>query len=103
MTATEAKNDFDLLIFRLERNHKCVLRMSKNLNSYKYEPKNYDCFLKFRELKGMFQQLAEDQMVLFDLIQHKELDLQTAVQKVDASLQRFNTLEKEMAAYLLSL
>ena len=103
MTATESKLDFEQLVFRLERNHKCVLRLAKNLNSYKYEPKNYECFTKLRELKTSFSNLAEKQMELFDSIQHHLLTFEVAKNAVDLSIKRYHELEKGMAKYLLEL
>ena len=103
MTTTEPKLDFEQLILRLERNHKCVLHLTKNLNSYKYEPKNYECFTKLRELKTAFSLLAEKQMVLFDEIQHNSLQFNDAVEKVENSIKQYHELEKGMAEYLLGL
>lgn len=50
VTAKESKSTQDSLIFRLERNHQRVLRLAKNLNSYRYEPKDYECFVRLRDL-----------------------------------------------------
>lgn len=103
MTSSETLKDFEQLVFRLERNHKCVLRLSKSLDSYKYEPKNYDCFIKLRELKNSFSDLAKQQMTLFDAIQHQTIKFKIAVERVDHSIERFQQLEKGMAEYLLTL
>ncbi len=103
MTTAETKFDFEQLILRLERNHQCVLRLSRNLNSYKYEPRNYDCFTRLRELKSSFAALAKKQMALFDKIQSQSLSFDKAVQNVNSSIQDFHNLEKQMAAYLLDL
>lgn len=103
MTTTEPTLDFEKLIFRLERNHKCVLRLAKKLNSYTYEPKNYECFIKLRELKTGFSMLAQKQMVLFDQIQHNALQFKDASEKVENSIQQYHELEKGMAEYLLGL
>lgn len=103
MTTTASKIDFERLIFRLERNHRCVLRLAKNLNSYKYEPKNYECFARLRELKADFSNLADKQMALFDQIQHHSLTFEDATEKVEDSIKQYHELEKEMAEYLLGL
>lgn len=103
MTTTQPKLDFEQLTLRLERNHRCVLRLAKNLNSYRYEPKNYDCFTKLRELKSSFSNLAEQQMELFDKIQHHLLTFEVAEKAVDLSIKRYHELEKGMAKYLLEL
>lgn len=103
MTATESKLNFERLILRLERNHRCVLRLAKNLNSYKYEPKNYECFSRLRELKAAFSVLAKGQMALFDELQHGPLQFTDAVEKVEDSIKQYHGLEKEMAEYLLGL
>ena len=103
MTSTQPKLDFEQLVFRLERNHKCVLRLEKNLNSYKYEPKNYECFVKLRELKTAFSKLAKKQMVLFDEIQHHSLQFNDALERVENSIKQYHKLEKGLATYLLDL
>ncbi|MEM1259873.1 MAG: hypothetical protein AAGC45_04605 [Bacteroidota bacterium] len=103
MTTTESKLNFERLIFRLERNHRCVLRLAKNLNSYKYEPKNYECFARLSELKAAFSVLAKKQMALFDQIQHHSLPFGDATEKVEDSIKQYHGLEKKMAEYLLGL
>jgi hypothetical protein len=103
VTTTASKLDFEQLILRLERNHQCVLRLSKNLNSYTYEPKNYDCFTRLRELKTSFSDLASKQMELFDKIQHSALTFDVAQEAVEQSIKQYRALEKGMAKYLLEL
>lgn len=103
MPITESKKDFEQLIFRLERNHQCVLRTKNDLNSYRFEPKNYECYKKLQELKGGFSKLAENQLVLFDKIQHQSLQFDVAMKKVEESLGKYHELEKIMKAYQLEL
>lgn len=103
MTTTTSKIAYEQLVLRLERNHKCVLDLAKNLNSYKYEPKNYECLVKLRELKMAFSDLASKQMVLFDEIQHDSLRFEMATAMVEDSIKEYQSLEKDMAEYLLSL
>lgn len=93
--------DFDQLVIRLERNHKWVLRLARKLNSYKYEPRNYECFIRLRDLRSGFNELAQDQMVLFDEIQHRNLIFENAEKKIDTLLHRFHQLENDMASYIL--
>ncbi|MEO0571670.1 MAG: hypothetical protein AAF039_08190 [Bacteroidota bacterium] len=73
------------------------------MNSYKYEPKNYECFARLRELKTAFSILAKRQMVLFDELQDHSLQFNDAVEKVDDSITQYHGLEREMAEYLLGL
>lgn len=103
VTSTDTVKDFEQLIVRLERNHQCVLRLSKNLNSYKYEPRNYECFVELRELKSSFADLALQQRTLFDAIQNQSLKFSEAIKRVDESISQFQRLEQVMAKYLLSL
>ncbi len=95
--------DFEQLIVRLERNHRSVLRHAKDLNSYRFEPKNYECFTKLRELKAAFSILGKAQMSLFDQIQHKLVSIDKASQQVEESIREYQRLEKRLAEYLLSL
>jgi len=99
VTTTESKIELEQLIFRLERNHRCVLRTRKNLNSYRYEPKDYECFVKLRDLKTAFSKLAKNQLVLFDEIQHRSLQFNVAAQMVEDSIQEYHKLEKVVATY----
>ena len=92
--------DFDQLVIHLERNHRCVLRLTRKLASYKYEPRNYECFIQLRDLRSGLQLLAQDQMRLFDSIQHRDTSLQNARKDVNLILRRFQELESSMAAYI---
>ena len=56
-----------------------------------------------RELKADFSNLADEQMALFDQIQHHSLKFEDATQKVEDSIKLYHELEKEMAEYLLGL
>jgi hypothetical protein len=103
MTTVRSKFDFEQLSLRLERNHQCVLRLSKNLNSYTYEPKNYECFTRLRELKSAFSDLAEKQKELFDKMQHQLVTIDVAREAVEQSIEHYHKLEKGMAKYLLDL
>lgn len=101
MTATGAIKDLDQLVVRLERNHKCVLRQISKMNSYRYEPKDYECFIRLRGLRADFKELSENQMELFDGLQHNEYDLKTATRLVEKMLQDFKEIESKLAHYLL--
>ena len=101
VTTTETTKDLDQLVVRLERNHRCVLRQLQNINSYRYEPKDYECFVRLQDLRAGIKQLAEDQMLLFDRLQRKAFSLEEAIQKVNDLLARFKILESELASYLL--
>lgn len=103
MTATDTTKDFEQLLVRLERNHTCVLRLTQNLNSYRYEPKNYECFVKLRELRTGFSKLAEEQKMLLYSIKHHTMDFEVALDQVEKSIKKSNGLEQGMAAYLLEL
>ena len=103
VTAKESKSTQDSLVLRLERNHQCVLRLAKNLNSYRYEPKDYECFVRLRDLKTSFTALAKKQMLLFDEIQYKNLPFPQITERVEATIKEFHRLEKDMASYLLQL
>ncbi|MEM6542342.1 MAG: hypothetical protein AAF634_14360 [Bacteroidota bacterium] len=93
--------DFDQLVIHLERNHTCVLRLTHKLASYKYEPRNYECFIQLRDLRSGLQVLAEDQMQLFDSIQHRDTSLENARKDINRILRRFRELESVMTAYIL--
>ena len=103
MEVTAPKNiakDFDQLVIRLERNHRCVLRLVRKLTSYKYEPRNYECFIQLRDLRHGFQKLGQDQMKLFDRMQHREVSFKTAENDVNLLFGRFRELERDTAAYI---
>ncbi|NQZ43608.1 MAG: hypothetical protein HRT65_04805 [Flavobacteriaceae bacterium] len=103
MTQTSSKEAVEHLLIRLERNHQCVLRMAKNLNSYRYEPKDYEGFLVFRDLKFDVNELAAQQMQLFDRLHETDTSvLDRATTEVDDLFDRFAAIEKAMASYLLN-
>jgi len=102
MTAISGIKDLDQLVVRLERNHKCVLRLSQKMNSYIYEPKDYECFIKLRELRMGLKELANRQMELFDELQRNVYDFKEAVKNVEDLLKRFANLERDLASYLLN-
>ncbi|TKD66005.1 hypothetical protein [Flavobacterium sp. ASW18X] len=101
MNTSATINDTDQLVMRLERNHRCVLRMVRKLNSYQFEPKNYDGFVKLQDIKSGFENLAKEQMLLFNELQNQNLHFYPALDKVKASLKKFNVLEQKVAAYIL--
>ena len=101
MDVQTANNDYDQLVFRLERNHRCVLRMVRKLNSYQFEPKSPQGFDKIKEIKQGFNQLAKDQLLLFNNLQKQLLDPETAYEQVKLSLKKFNLMEQKVAAYIL--
>lgn len=103
MDTSIVKKDLEQLALRLNRNHTCVLRLSKNLTSYKYEPNNYECFIRLRELKNDFSVLAEEQQTLLESMQSDGTPFEKAEMEVEASLKKFAALEQRMAAYLLDL
>ncbi|MBT8187547.1 MAG: hypothetical protein HKP38_00650 [Croceitalea sp.] len=96
-------NQLDQLVIRLERNHQCILRMAKKLSSYRYEPKNYEGFIKLRELRMGFKALIDDHRLAFEALNRKALEKYEAHDRVNALLTRYQDLEKEMAAYILDL
>lgn len=103
METTATLNDTDQLVIRLERNHRCVLRMVRKLNTYQFEPKSYDGFVKLRDIKSGFENLAKEQMLLFNELQNQSLKFKPALDKVKSSLKKFNVLEQKVAAYILDM
>ena len=101
MTTTGAVKDLDQLVVRLERNHQCVLRQIQKMNSYRYEPKDYECFIRLRDLRSNLKELSKDQMQLFDKLQRNVYELNEASQLVEDTLQRFKNIESALASYLL--
>ena len=99
--ANQIITDIDRLVVRLERNHQYVLRLARKLNSYKYEPRNYDCFIRLRDLRTGFDALAKDQMQLFDAMQHRNLNYADSEKQLHSLMHRFRQLESDMAAYVL--
>ncbi|GMN05158.1 hypothetical protein MTsPCn5_05460 [Croceitalea sp. MTPC5] len=101
MTVTSDIKDLDQLVVRLERNHKCVLRLSKKMNSYIYEPRNYECFIRLRDLRVSLKELAKDHMQLFNELQHEDYDFKEAVKNVEGLLKRFKKFDRDLAQYVL--
>ncbi|MDT0607624.1 hypothetical protein [Croceitalea rosinachiae] len=101
MTTVGAIKDLDQLVVRLERNHRCVLRQINKMNSYRFEPKDYECFIRLRDLRLSLKQLSQDQMNLFDQLQRNTYQFNEATELVEEVLQRFKKIEGELASYLL--
>lgn len=101
MTAIGTIKDLDQLVVRLERNHERVLRQINNMKSYRFEPKDYECFVRLRDLKSSYNELAQDQIKLFDQLQRNTYELPEAVELVEDVLQRFKQIESVLAGYLL--
>jgi len=100
-TTTKGIKDLDQLVVRLERNHKSVLRQIKKMNSYRYEPKDYECFIRLRDIRLNLKQLAESQMDLFDNLQRNRYDFDDATERVEELLLRFKESESELVRYLI--
>ncbi|BFP43120.1 hypothetical protein FGF1_39650 [Flavobacteriaceae bacterium GF1] len=103
MTTDNIATNLDELTMKLERNHRQVLHLIKKLCSYRYEPKNYDCYIKLRDLQKGFKDLASDQMQLFDKIQQHGVNATEAKQLMDEAATRFIVLEKLTAQYILDI
>lgn len=101
MNTTKSIKEQDSLIVRLERNHQCVLRQIQNMNSYRFEPKDYECFVRLHDLKINFKQLEQDQVLLFDKLHHNTHKVTKATELVEEILERFKKIESELASYLL--
>ncbi|WP_350285773.1 hypothetical protein [uncultured Croceitalea sp.] len=102
MANTATHTDLEQMILRLERNHKCVLRLRSKINSYHYEPKDYECFIRLRNLRFDLKELSEDQMELFDILQRNHFTTEEATLQVNAMLVRYQELDKQIASYLLA-
>lgn len=100
MTGIESKLESEQLIFKLERNHRCVLRWAKDLNSYRFEPRNYEGYVKLRELKRAFVDLTEKQSRIIDAMHYQNVPLQEASEEVEDSIQQYHSLERAIAEYL---
>ena len=98
---TEIIKSLDELMLRLERNHKSTLRLQGIANSYRYEPKNYECFLIIRRLRTNLNQLIQDQITLIDQFKEQSIGVKESHTLIDAMLLRYKQLDSEIAGYLL--
>ena len=101
MATTPTTKALDQLIIRLARNHQTVKHLTKKINSYTYEPKNHECFIKLNRLRINLNELQKDQAQSLEQIQgHKQLTIDFE-HEATVLLNRFQQLEKDIAAYLL--
>ena len=98
---TEIIKSLDDMMLRLERNHKSTLRLQGIVKSYRYEPKNYECFLIIRRLRTNLDQLTLDQKTLIDQLKEQSVDVKESHTLIDAMLLRYKQLDSEIAGYLL--
>jgi len=99
-TASSIK-DIEQLTIRLKRNLQCVQQSKKLLNSYRYEPKNYEGFMAFKELKQGFAALVDAHLSVLDDLKYTPQSYEVAEEKVSEILSQYGLLEKKMGNYLL--
>ena len=86
---------------RLERNHQSVLRLLEQMNSYRYEPRSYEGFVRLQDIRMGLRALAAEQRLLLETIQGALEDGETAQVKAEKCIGTFRALEKDIAAYRL--
>lgn len=101
MTLQKQTYQLEECIMRLERSHRCVLRQLKHMNSYRYEPKDYEGFIRLRELKAALKELAQNQTSVLDKLQGKDQSSEDGLQLVEQLQDKFRELESYLASYLL--
>ncbi len=101
MTTTGTKKDLEQLVIRLERNHESVLRLRNKMNSYRYEPKDYECFIKLRNLRSNIKELIRDERLLIDQLKGEAIEFKESNALIDTILMRYKQLDADIAGYLL--
>ncbi|RDY61506.1 hypothetical protein [Flagellimonas nanhaiensis] len=90
------------LLIRLERCNHIVPRLNKRLNSYTCEPKNPNHFEKLYGLKQDFRAFAREQNRIMELAKQKG-EVNFSKHDIQLHLDRFKELQREIAAYLLTM
>lgn len=101
MISAQIDAKFNDQLIRLKRNHKNLLCLNSKMNSYRYEPKDYECFMRLRELRQRLNDMVMAQAKLMDDIAHKEIDGQKRMELVVKAIEDYQDLDGKVAAYLL--
>lgn len=97
-----SKDSIQDLLIRMERNNNIIQRLTKKINSYTCEPRDYSCFEKLYELKQNFKTYTGQQHRIMDLLKQKKVEVKSLKADIQLHLERFKRLEQDIAAYLLA-
>lgn len=102
MTSTSdgIRKDVNQLMMKLERNQSIIFQYLKQLNSYRCEPTDYQCFLQVGQLKGGLKELAAEQQELITKTNRSAKGNDKLFQTIEHLLGRFQQLETDMTQYL---
>ena len=101
MISAKIDAKFNDQLIRLKRNHKNLLCLNSKMNSYRYEPKNYECFIRLRDLRQRLNEMVTAQTNLIDRISQKNIDGKAAIAMVLSAIKDYQQLDGEVASYLL--
>lgn len=102
-TTTENFTPIETLKVRVERDHKSVSRLLLKLRSYRFEPKDYECFQLFQRIKTDLISLSEDQVKSIDDLKKQQVISESFKGEIEGLLQRFKQVEQRLAEYLVKL
>ncbi|WP_420322615.1 hypothetical protein [Flagellimonas sp.] len=89
------------LLIRMDRNNTIVQNLAKKLNSYTCEPHDSSCFERLYNLRRSFKLFNTHQSRIKAWLKTKPTLNSELKTDVKQHLERFNSLEKDMAAYIL--
>lgn len=87
-------------MMKLERNQSIVFQYLKQLNSYRCEPTDYQCFLQVGRLKQGLKELAAEQQELITKTNRSAKGDDNLFDTIENFLERFQQLEGDMTQYL---
>ena len=101
MISAKIDAKFNDQLIRLKRNHKNLLRLNAKMNSYRYEPKDYACFIRLRDLRQRLNEMVTTQANLIERLSQKNTNSKEATAQVVSAIKDYQQLDGEVAAYLL--
>ncbi|AKA36387.1 hypothetical protein [Flagellimonas lutaonensis] len=99
-TSDSIKKNVNQLMMKLERNQSIVFQYLKQLNSYRCEPTDYQCFLQVGRLKQGLKELAAEQQELMTKTNRSAKGDDKLLQTIEHLFERFQQLESDIAQYL---
>lgn len=98
---TEISIQIDVFRRRLERENQTVLRFLRKVRSYRFEPKDYNCFRLLQQLRTELKELSIEQSNMLDTFSSSSSFGGTILEEMQKLSKRHKELEKKMADYLL--
>ncbi|MDT0539769.1 hypothetical protein [Croceitalea sp. P059] len=93
----------DVFEIRLKRNYNRALNLQRKMTSYRYEPKDYEGFIRLRNLRTELKDLTLDQLELLQKVKEQQFDFKTSETIFETIFLRYKQLDRDIARYVLDI